>query len=76
MRPPCVRGLTSKNPLQALGLKPKTVKELAPAGLDANEMAKLLHGTGNEEQGTGAQGAMGVPGVDSGAKVSGLGFSG
>ena len=38
-------------------------------------MARLLHGRGDEEQGGGAQGAMGVPGVDAGAKVSGLGFS-
>ncbi|GAX85883.1 hypothetical protein CEUSTIGMA_g13299.t1 [Chlamydomonas eustigma] len=64
--------------LEALGLKPKSVKPLAPAALDKNEMAKLLKRGGDEEEeaaGVGSSGALGVPGVDAGDKVAGLGFA-
>ena len=61
---------------QALGLKPKEAKPLAPAALDKQEMAKLLHGNPDDqgEGGPSPHGALGVPGVDPGSKVSGLGF--
>ena len=68
----------SLSPLpQALGLKPKEAKPLAPAALDKQEMAKLLHGNQDDQDGPGGpspHGALGVPGVDPGSKVSGLGF--
>ena len=62
---------------QALGLKPKEAKPLAPAALDKQEMAKLLHGNQDDQSepgGPSPHGALGVPGVDPGAKVQGLGF--
>ncbi len=63
---------------QALGLKAKKVKELAPANLNDEEMAKLLKRGRDEDEdnpGGAVQGAMGVPGLDAGEKASGLGFS-
>jgi hypothetical protein len=60
---------------QALGFKPKSVKPLAPAALNEQEMKDLLkRGRDHDDEGQAGAATLGVPGVGE-DKQSGLGFA-
>lgn len=60
---------------QALGFKAKAVPELAPAQLDKQDMEKLLKRGGGDDGPMAGAATSGVPGVDGGDKISGLGYT-
>ncbi|KAI3434435.1 hypothetical protein D9Q98_002512 [Chlorella vulgaris] len=60
--------------MEALGVKPKALKQLKQPRLDQQDMQKLMQGTGQEDEEGGGAGAAVAAAVANADRIKGLGF--